>query len=143
MTTSQNVTSLLSGLHQQRRSLRQWRSTASRAVDPALLVPGFMPTAANTLPPNFIAAFVSGSGDLPTGSARPARAIRVAVTMIAARNGARGLGFAYDLSGDGKTIVRGGAASPMTACRATSRSIKSPIRRRCCNRNCSSAASRT
>src|SRR5215475_9995023 len=35
-----------------------------RAVDPALIVPGFVAAEANTRPSNFIAAFVPGTGDL-------------------------------------------------------------------------------
>src|SRR5262249_6452440 len=38
-----------------------------RAVDPALIGPGFVPTLSNTQPSNFIGAIVLGSGDLANG----------------------------------------------------------------------------
>src|SRR5262249_8590571 len=38
-----------------------------RAMDPALLAAGVRPDARNTLPSNFIAAFVPGTGDLANG----------------------------------------------------------------------------
>ena len=80
-----------------------------RAVDPALVVPGFTPTMTNTQPSNFIAAFVPGTGDLANGIGQANKGYpRGGYDDRGAQFGPR-LGFAYDIFGDSKTIVRGGA----------------------------------
>lgn len=82
--------------------------TNRRAVDPALLAPGFTPTAANTQPANFIGLLVPGTGSIINGlglasSAYPRGGFESANMLWGPR-----FGFAYDLLGDQNTVVRGG-----------------------------------
>jgi len=79
-----------------------------RAVDPALLVPEFAPTAANTLPANFIGLIVPNSGDIANGIGRAANGYTRGGFDSDKILWSPRFGFAYDLTGDQKTIVRGG-----------------------------------
>jgi Carboxypeptidase regulatory-like domain/TonB-dependent Receptor Plug Domain len=79
-----------------------------RAVDPALQVPGFVPTLANTLPNSLIGLIVPNSGDLANGIGRavngyPKGGFESDTVLWGPR-----FGFAYDVRGDQKTVVRGG-----------------------------------
>ncbi|HKC88228.1 MAG TPA: carboxypeptidase regulatory-like domain-containing protein, partial [Blastocatellia bacterium] len=82
--------------------------TNRRAVDPALLVPGFTPTLANTLPLAFLGLIVPNSGDITNGIGLPSNgAPRGGYESDSVLWGPR-FGFAYDLTGDQKTVIRGG-----------------------------------
>lgn len=79
-----------------------------RAVDPSQLVAGFTPTTANTLPSAYIGNLVPGSGDLTNGlglekNGYPRAGFETAAVVFAPR-----MGFAYTLTNDSKTVLRGG-----------------------------------
>lgn len=79
-----------------------------RAVNPALLVPGFVPTLANTQPATLIGLLVPNSGSNTNGlglssADYPRGGYESPKISVAPR-----FGFAYDLSGDKNTVIRGG-----------------------------------
>ena len=79
-----------------------------RAVDPALLVTGFTPTTTNTLPANFVGLIVPNSGDITNGvGSLDKKSPRGGYESDSVLFGPR-LGFAFDLTGDQKTVIRGG-----------------------------------
>jgi hypothetical protein len=79
-----------------------------RAIDPAQLVPGFTPTTANTLPATFVGLIVPNSGDITNGVGSPDKsAPRGGYESDSVLWGPR-FGFAFDLTGDQKTVIRGG-----------------------------------
>jgi hypothetical protein len=79
-----------------------------RAVDPALLAPGFVPTLANTEAPARIGLLVPNTGDITNGLGRassgyPRGGFESDKVLLGPR-----FGFAYDLTGKGDTVARGG-----------------------------------
>lgn len=81
---------------------------ARRAVDPAQLVAGFNPTMANTFNSLIIGRIVPGSGDPFNGMQVPGRDIDRGGFQNRGIQFGPALGFAYDVFGDQKTVVRGG-----------------------------------
>jgi hypothetical protein len=82
--------------------------TNTRAIDPTLLVPGFTPTAGNTLNSLLIGRVVLGSGDPFNGIRVPGRDIERGGFQNRGIQFGPAFGFAYDVFGDQKTVVRGG-----------------------------------
>ncbi|HKX32485.1 MAG TPA: TonB-dependent receptor [Blastocatellia bacterium] len=79
-----------------------------RAVDPALLVPGFVPTAANTLPGINVGRVVPGSGSLANGIFVQGRGIEQGLMRDRGIQFGPRFGFGYDVTGKQQFVIRGG-----------------------------------
>lgn len=82
--------------------------TNRRAIDPILLTPGFEPTVDNTLASFLIGRVVPNSGDPFNGMQRPSVDIERGGFQNRGIQFGPALGFAYDVFGNQKTVVRGG-----------------------------------
>ncbi len=79
-----------------------------RAVSPASLVPGFIPTANNTIDGAYIGRVVPNTGKLLNGVFQAGAGIEKGLYKNRGVHFAPRFGFAYDLRGDQATVLRGG-----------------------------------
>ncbi len=79
-----------------------------RAVDPRLLVPGFVPSAANTLAGLFIGRLVPNTGSITNGVLTAGAGLEKGTYKNRGVQFAPRFGFAYDLTGKQNFVVRGG-----------------------------------
>jgi len=79
-----------------------------RAVDPRLLVTGFVPSAANTIDGAYIGRLVANTGTITNGVVQAGAGIEKGVFKNRGVHFAPRFGFAYDVFGNQKMVVRGG-----------------------------------
>ncbi len=83
-------------------------SANRRAVDPRLLVGGFTPTAANTIDGAYVGRLVPNTGKLTNGIVQAGAGLEKGTFKNRGVHFAPRFGFAYDVFGDQKWVVRGG-----------------------------------
>jgi hypothetical protein len=83
--------------------------TNRRAVDPRLLVPGFVASTSNTIDGFNIGRLVPGTGSLTNGVFLAGQGIEQGLYRNRGVHYAPRFGFAYDVFGDQQTVIRGGA----------------------------------
>lgn len=79
-----------------------------RAVDPRLLVSGFVPTATNTISSLFIGRLVPNTGSLTNGVLQAGAGLEKGTYRNRGIQFAPRFGFAYDMFGNQSLVVRGG-----------------------------------
>jgi hypothetical protein len=79
-----------------------------RAVDPRLLVPGFVPGPSNTLASVFIGRLVPNTGKLTNGVLQAGQGLPQGVYKNRGVHFGPRFGFAYDMFGNQSLVVRGG-----------------------------------
>lgn len=79
-----------------------------RAVDPALLVAGFVPTASNTIEGFNIGRIVPNSGNITNGIYQSGNGIENALVQDRGIQFGPRFGFAFDVTGKQSLVVRGG-----------------------------------
>ncbi len=79
-----------------------------RAVDPTALVAGFVPSAANTIDGAYIGRLVPNTGKLLNGIVQAGAGIEKGLFKNRGIHFAPRFGFAYDVMGNQKMVVRGG-----------------------------------
>jgi hypothetical protein len=82
--------------------------SSRRAVDPALVVPGFVATAGNTIDSIFIGRLVPNSGQIGNGIFQAGAGIEKGLYKNRGVHFAPRFGFAYDVTGKQSLVVRGG-----------------------------------
>ena len=82
--------------------------TNRRAVDPSVNVAGFIPSASNTIDGAYIGRIVPNTGKLLNGIVQAGAGIEKGVFKNRGIHFAPRFGFAYDVMGDQRMVVRGG-----------------------------------
>jgi hypothetical protein len=82
--------------------------SSRRAVDPRLQVPGFIATESNTISGALIGRLVPNTGKITNGVVQAGAGIERGLYRNRGINFAPRFGFAYDVRGDQKVVVRGG-----------------------------------
>jgi hypothetical protein len=83
-------------------------SANRRAVDPAMLAPGFTATAANTIDGVYVGRIVPNSGNISNGVLQAGAGIEKGLYKNRGPQFAPRFGFAFDVMGDQTMVVRGG-----------------------------------